>query len=1308
MIDALARQSNSILAKHGGGLKIQPVVIHFVGSPDIGKSTLMRHFNLALTKKYRREVKCTCVDEHPVSCPFNNLHDFGSYIYNTNPTSDYDEGLTNNCVVFNNDDAYQTADSPGNKKSDAHMLIRLKTPVVTLANMPDVEMKGKVVLAPHFVSYCTNMKKFNFPTIHDVKAVSRRVDFPYFVCPTKETSANGMSDILLRTLGTRDDKYKYVELHAWDFVAGAKMDQKECDRLGIPAMTTIPNLIKLIQKKREFFVRERDRTLNCQSYFDELMESDDESPEPSTPSIEEPPIDLPQDLDLSYSNFLWRKQFDQSRLPIENSFNDRPRRELCEAKPFVTEADFALLSPEQKEEYVPLDVWSKLNSNLLSVDEELVPQSEGFFSGAAAFVRRQFSRTLIEKTIDYFHPLEEQYDFKEEQIKNELKELYSRVLAKPVNTLRSAFPGICDFVKNNWKSILILLTAVSAVSKVCSHVFSESKWKYGTPPSEVPLSEEQKSSILNPVHVTAQANTSGEKDPMTQVVRNLYNMVFVKQDETSKWVPDGDVFGSCLAINQWTIVCPRHFAIPMKEKGKKIGILCHAKTISGLNPHTWVEKAFDLNDPKSAISEYFDYATDNTNNLATDLMAIVFTGAQGLNSCPDISSKFVSKDDYLTSLKSGQFTFHEKTLSAYHIDHIHPTMTGRTGIETANTDRLGNSLFVSSRDLSYTAVTKLGSCGSIILRQTPDNRIQVMGMHVGAQSALFGPKFCYGVSIYKEEIAAISDTMLPDKHKLTFGLPLVNVQPTPRPIEPENPQSEALIGAQLVDLPCDKRVLSRSKIRESAFKSALELYFEDTKAPAKLKAFKKDGVIIDPMAKATDKFRNNHYQYLEPDILEEAFDIVVEKSLKFSNKIDIAENRGLLTYEQAIRGIPDVEGIDALNLSASAGYPFSDMEGALGKKHIIGPHDGDINDCKYPGVLKQAVDEFLADCKRGHITPMPFIDRLKDEVRPIEKVESGSTRLFSMAPTTLLIVFRMYFGQISHHIMVNRIRNEMAIGVNQYTEWHYLYKYMTGNLSSPTFGDGDHSAFDTELLAEVLWLVFRYFEKYYPHASDEDRLVRHALAYHIIYAIHIGDVEVFQAIGSNPSGNAFTTIINCIANLIMCYYIYCKAYRLQNLRLKPEATKIRLCVLGDDNIHSRCATLRYHVSMEEFASIYEITFGKKFQAASKDGSAHTDKPVEEITFLKRYFRMDELTGLMVAPIEIDVLKQTLKYVKQGSSSDEYRLRIRMNMYELSLHTIEVFQEISKIFQDVFRIDNDLYQETCRSYRGAREILDLLL
>ena len=181
--------------------------------------------------------------------------------------------------------------------------------------------------------------------------------------------------------------------------------------------------------------------------------------------------------------------------------------------------------------------------------------------------------------------------------------------------------------------------------------------------------------------------------------------------------------------------------------------------------------------------------------------------------------------------------------------------------------------------------------------------------------------------------------------------------------------------------------------------------------------------------------------------------------------------------------------------------------------------------------------------EKGQIQEYIFMDTLKDETRPIEKVEALKTRVFAAAPMDFIIVFRQYFLDFIVYMMENRIINESAVGIRaQSDEWTLLHRQLSRKGTKVIAGD--FSNYDGSLHPKILWAVFDIIQSYYwrSGATEQEQRVRWCLWNNLVNSYHICGEWFYQLNHSQPSGNPATAILNSMYNSIACRYVFYAIY----------------------------------------------------------------------------------------------------------------------------------------------------------------------
>jgi len=360
----------------------------------------------------------------------------------------------------------------------------------------------------------------------------------------------------------------------------------------------------------------------------------------------------------------------------------------------------------------------------------------------------------------------------------------------------------------------------------------------------------------------------------------------------------------------------------------------------------------------------------------------------------------------------------------------------------------------------------------------------------------------------------------------------------------------------------------------------------------------------------------------------------------------------ILTYEEGVSGCKEL-GVVPLNRTTSPGYPYTLDNPGKGKQHWFGS-----SDYKYSEEIRSKVNERITKAKLGERTETIWIDTLKDERRPIEKVNANKTRVFSVGPQDYIIAVRMYFGAFVGHIMKNRIDNEICVGINCYTdEWTKLA--MRLREGGPKVIAGDFSNFDGSLLIDILREICEKINEWY---DDNHKLIRTVLFEEICNGIHSCRGHVYRWTHSQPSGNPLTVIINSIFNSIVMRMAFVKTGR----TLIAYDKYVRMANFGDDNlfsVHENCIDDFNQITITEALADMGLTYTDE----GKTGELVAYRTLDNVAFLKRGFRRVE-GGRYRAPLALATITEMCQWLRSTADpKEDCKQNVENALFELSLH-----------------------------------------
>lgn len=465
--------------------------------------------------------------------------------------------------------------------------------------------------------------------------------------------------------------------------------------------------------------------------------------------------------------------------------------------------------------------------------------------------------------------------------------------------------------------------------------------------------------------------------------------------------------------------------------------------------------------------------------------------------------------------------------------------------------------------------------------------------------------------------------------------------------------------------------------------------------PAVLSSSYRDGVLIHPMNNAVKPYSSPLLVY-EQDWLDQALHV----AMKPLTSATIDSSRRIYTFEESVLGIPQ-EKFRSIPRGTAAGFPYV-YDVRNGKKEFFGDgQDYDLTGLKALQLRKRVA--YVAESARAGIRlSHVYVDFLKDELRPLEKVNAVATRLISSAPLDYTIVWRMFFGAFSSAVMRNHTTIGMAPGICAYSDWDLLAG-MLSKKGKKCF-DGDFKAFDSSEQPCVHELILSYINRWYDD-SDENQLARRVLWLDLVHSRHIGGTgrdqrHLYQWNKSLPSGHPFTTIVNSMYSL----FLLVGAYISTTGDLVGFWDHVSTVTYGDDNNTNVDDSVCEEFNQQTVADALDQEFSVIYTAGNKSAGFVPYTTLEETTFLKRGFRIEDNTW--VCPLEVNSFLYTHYWCKNKKLESKILPDVLESaLEELSMHDSDIWNEYAPRIEELLiemkhvpnaRVSKDQYLKLVRS------------
>lgn len=574
---------------------------------------------------------------------------------------------------------------------------------------------------------------------------------------------------------------------------------------------------------------------------------------------------------------------------------------------------------------------------------------------------------------------------------------------------------------------------------------------------------------------------------------------------------------------------------------------------------------------------------------------------------------------------------------------------------------------------AYDCPTRVGDCGGVLSIAEPCNYggKAILGIHVaGKTTSLMAPgsREGYACCLTLELVQKALERFKPIKDSYHEGLKARGVELTQEP--DEIVQQSGLVGGSITyvgTMPPSHCIsqAGRSKLIRTTFNG----WGKCPVAPAPLRPEYRDGILIKPMHQAMLNYRKP----VQACNVENGAAIMA-LAMKQHTRLTAQCTRRVLSFEAAVLGEPAMK-IKNINRSSSPGWPWR-LTCPDGKRSIFG--DGTDFDLSSPEcqAIRERVDEIISCAAQGERLDHTFCDFLKDETRPLAKVEAMATRAISGAPVDYTIAVRMYFGAFISACFVHHTRSGMAPGINYYSEWSTLATELLRK-GDKMFA-GDFKAFDAHEQPDVHRLILNHINDWYDQFSPdpEGRLIRTVLFEDLIHSRHLtGDGfkldTVVQWNKSLPSGHPLTTTVNSMYSL----YTLTACYVHLTKDLENMWDHVFLCTFGDDNVGSVDDDTIDVFNQVTIAKAMDELFHMTYTSDKKDQEITPFESINDITFLKRSFRQSLSAGGWIAPLHMDsILYRTYFYHNPRTFFKDQAVNFREALMELSLHGEEEWQQ----------------------------------
>lgn len=586
--------------------------------------------------------------------------------------------------------------------------------------------------------------------------------------------------------------------------------------------------------------------------------------------------------------------------------------------------------------------------------------------------------------------------------------------------------------------------------------------------------------------------------------------------------------------------------------------------------------------------------------------------------------------------------------------------------------RGGGVKYYTANSVQSVGIDGTGMCGTMLVTLNPKVESPIVGM-LYATVQKSGGEVCLHAIITSDELVA--------RIGLQKGHDAIDELLEERLIDAKAqgvvfPNNAQVLG--VIKKSFKNSLPGTSKIEESLiYNNLLSKY-----APARLRPFQTTEGLVNPRRNCVVKWGVPVYA-------------VKPKTLQFLRIATDAMKKEVLSVKPQMRRMQSLdEALNSsqlldqrsINVAASLGTPAKFLFKGKGKSGAIYQNE---HQHYIPTVAFKAYWlKIKLQLEQGIRPSIIFTQQLKDELRELLKVYSGSTRQFTAGEVCEVIGSRIYFGDFNQ-VFREYLKTGFCVGVNlNGNDARAIYETFLNHFEVTNFLAIDSEKNDTQFrdaLYEAIQEIYRaWYNKWYNPSSAyyleadlvlEDGLplngkdayergcrARDALFECQRYARVLYDEYLVEHIDKLPSGSGQTINWNCAGNKLIANTNILSILYENSIASPPDLNEVaRVAVLGDDILGGSDAIKYPCINVQSMVKANTENFQRTYTGTRKDGKplleivlhARNENDVH-VTFCKRSFEI--LDGVMFCPLKKEVIHEIPMWVNNDGRSMEARTR----------------------------------------------------
>lgn len=381
----------------------------------------------------------------------------------------------------------------------------------------------------------------------------------------------------------------------------------------------------------------------------------------------------------------------------------------------------------------------------------------------------------------------------------------------------------------------------------------------------------------------------------------------------------------------------------------------------------------------------------------------------------------------------------------------------------------------------------------------------------------------------------------------------------------------------------------------------------------------------------------------DPDLV----DVCVEDYL--SDLLVIAESElwkdaKPLEYDENMMGMKGLKFMDAIKMSTSIGFPLTGP-----KRDYITEWVDENGDLKreFLDVINAEIDRCENCYKRGE-RAFPIAKACKKD----EILAKPKCRIFYSNPISMTFLVRKYYLPILRIVQMNPLVSECSVGINchgpEWQQFHdHVMKFGDGSIIGGDYGNYDQKV-PSQLLLAALRIMIDLAKKC--NYTDDDIKIMETMAGDLAFPLIAFNGDLIGLMeGSHISGNSLTSVLNGIVGSLNLRCVFFTQYPpdKNGKRLKFR-DHVKIMTYGDDNIGTADSKVVPKFTIKNISKMLE-EHGQTYTMPDKTSELTDYLDPEEFEFLKRKTVFCPKRGVHVGALVDKSIFKTLHCFMRGKS-----------------------------------------------------------